>query len=71
MRIHVNENIPEPFESVRVGNVYACRGGRAAMHGRMMVVLAITEPEITRFGPEGGGTVLMMVLRQDGQPPRS
>lgn len=64
MRIHT-EDFPEgPCATPTVGMVYPCAGGRGAKYGRLMILLAVREPDY----PYEGRTALMLIVRKDGTP---
>lgn len=66
MGLHIEINVTNlsPSDPVRVGNVYACRGGRRMSLGQMMVVIAITKPT-DRYDAEN---VLLLIIDQQGEP---
>ena len=57
------ESLPEPSE-VRVGNVYAVKGGSGARHGHMQVVIAITDSR----PPYECARVLLLTVNKDAKP---
>jgi hypothetical protein len=59
MRVHIETGAAEKNFETRVGNVYACGGGRSS--GKMMIVMHITEPE-----KYDGSKALMLVINRQG-----
>lgn len=63
MRIDIALSEGSPLFDLRVGNVYAVRGGRGASVGNMMVVVAITDTH-DRGTPTGANAVYLTISRE-------
>lgn len=65
MKIDINVDTKNMYpEPVRVGYVYAVKGGRGLARGHMMVLMAVTEPVDVHDSPKA----LMLVIDKEGNP---
>lgn len=64
MKISIETSTVIPGEAIRVGNVYAVKGGYGTKRGHMQVLMAITEPP-DQFR---GSAALMLIIDRDGNP---
>ena len=63
MQIEIATDTTAIGEPVRVGNVYAVKGGRGLARGHMNVIIAMTEA-----APYAGVRVLMLTIDKEGKP---